>query len=159
LQAGARNASAAASYLKRAVALDPRLAPAWAQLCNLYEQEAAPPAAVLEAAEQAAKGQPEDAGAQVALARALARSGRHQDAEAAWQRARQLAPRVYGAMVGGMPWREEREESEPLLQMLSFLDQRAMMSIRWLMVELPGLPMGGWLGNPGAPQAVVAPGD
>ena len=69
------------------------------------------------------------------------------EADAAWQRVRQLDPQSYALLETEV--REQSDgprEGDPLLQLFALHQQRAAMVSRWLMVELPGLPIGGWPG-------------
>jgi tetratricopeptide (TPR) repeat protein len=129
-------------YLRKAVALDPHLAAAWEQLVAVYELMPRESTRQLEAARQVAALRPVDAAAQLLLARAAAQAGRSAEAEAARRRAAQIDPSLVSAAdVDLRAWSEARRGDDPLPQMLSFLDQRGSMTLRWLIASLPGLPV------------------
>jgi tetratricopeptide (TPR) repeat protein len=132
------------------VTLDPNLTAAWVQLRALYEQQPGQLARQLEAAEKIVAQWPDDPDAFAGLARAYAQAGRRKEADTAWQRVRQLDPQSYAMLeADGRGEGEAAHEGDPLLQLFALHQQRAAMVSRWLMIELPGLPIGGWPGGLG----------
>lgn len=138
------NALRSEPYLRRAVELDPSLAPAWARLRDLYELVPRRRAEQFASAEKAAALLPADAHAQLALSHAAQLAGRTSLAASARARARDLDPAAVASDPGPDPTRASLHPDDPLPSITVYLAQRRAMPLRWLSATWPGLPTSPW---------------